>query len=208
MKMVHSQPVAKPGRSFGPEPWGKASSAAHWRPGSVLFPQQGSCHLLLHDGTVPCTGPGTRRVSVKASTRCRPNEARKAFSHFRLASAAVPENSPPTLHSRTCPVGGAVVKDRPQLTYEQANSGGGGESQFANCPPGVTIPSEPRGCRTPTRLRSGGRRRSQRSTVQPRGLQLPMQDHCRRPHYQVQQRGWGWGPAVRAAGKCPSTAVG
>ena len=126
MKMVHSQPVAKPGRSFGPELWGKASSAAHWRPGSVLFPQQGSCHLLLHDGTVPCTGPGTRRVSVKASTRCRPNEARKAFSHFRLASAAVPENSPPTLHSRTCPVGGAVVKDRPQLTYEQANSGGGG----------------------------------------------------------------------------------
>lgn len=115
MKMVHSQPVAKPGRSFGPEAWGKASSAAHWRPGSVLFPQQGSCRLLLHDGTVPRTGPGTRRVSVKASTRCRPNEARKALSHFRPASAAVPENSPPTLHSQTCPVGGAVVKNRPPV---------------------------------------------------------------------------------------------
>lgn len=198
MKMVHSQPVAKPGRSFGPEAWGKASSAAHWRPGSVLFPQQGSCRLLLHDGTVPRTGPGTRRVSVKASTRCRPNEARKALSHFRPASAAVPENSPPTLHSQTCPVGGGVVKNRPTLAEA-------GEAQFANCPPGVTIPSEPRGC---TRLRSGGRRRSQRSTVQPRGLQLPMQAHCRRPHSQVQQRGWGWGPAVRAAGRCPSTAVG
>ena len=65
--------------------------------GSVLFPQQGSCHLLLHDGTVPRTGPGTRRVSVKASTRCRPDETRNALGHVPVpgTSAAVPENSPP-----------------------------------------------------------------------------------------------------------------
>lgn len=133
----------------------------------MLFPQQGSCHLLLHDGTVPRTGPGTRRVSVKASTRCRPNEARKALSHFRPASGAVPENSPPTLHSRTCPVGGAVVKDRPQLTYEQANSGGGGGNHsLRTAHQGSPYPQNRGGAELPPAcgLEGGGGLRDQQSS--------------------------------------------
>ena len=95
MKRVYSQPVIGPGRSFSPEAWGKAASVARWRPGSVLFPQQEVVDCCFMMGTVPCTGPGTHRVSLKASTRCRPDEARKPFGQIPPRNSGRPRKLSP-----------------------------------------------------------------------------------------------------------------
>lgn len=95
MKRVYSQPVIGPGRSFSPEARGKVASAARRRPGSVLFPQQGGCRLLLHDGHSATHGPGTHRASLKASTRCRPDEARKPFGQIPPRNSRRPRKLSP-----------------------------------------------------------------------------------------------------------------
>lgn len=89
MKMVPSQPVTGPG-SISREAWGKARSAACWWPQSVLFPQQGSCRLLLHDGH-----GATHRAGNPHGLRQGLGEARKPFGQIPPCISAVPEKTLP-----------------------------------------------------------------------------------------------------------------
>lgn len=121
-------------------------SCPRWRPGSVLFRQQGSCFMM---GTVPA-----HRVSVKASSLKQPGSpspklllATRALGHPRKRPSPPP---PPTTFSCARP----RTHSRWRCNQEQnpINPKTGqvrGKSHFVSYPPRVTRPSALRGAEFP-----------------------------------------------------------
>lgn len=127
----------------------------------------------------------------------------KPSAHHAGISSCPRKLAPHTILA--CPVGGAVVKNRPQLTSEQANSGGGvwgGEPHsLRTAHQGVTMPSEPRGWNSqPPTVWS-------EAEVSARDNSLAVSScPCRTTVAAPTPRptGWGWGARSQcAAGRCP-----
>lgn len=159
-------------------------------------------------GTVPCTGPGTHRVSLEASTRCRPDEARKPFGQIPPRNSGRPRNLSPHpsfshTHSRW-----RCDKEQSPINPETGQIREKKKITFCELPTRGHHTLRTERCRTRTGLRTGGRRRVSEIESSRVASSRPasMQDHCRRPHSQVRSAssgGRGAGPrSVRREDVC------
>lgn len=172
MKMVPSQPVTGPG-SISREAWGKARSAACWWPQSVLFPQQGSCRLLLHDGH-----GATHRAGNPHGLRQGLGEARKPFGQIPPCISAVPEKTLPHPAFLQMPSRWRCDKELNPINPKAGQIRGGKKKK-------ITF------CELPTRGHHTLRTEVSEIRVQPLSLSAGPLSPSPLPGPQHQQRGWG-----------------
>lgn len=145
VKTVPSQPVGGLGRSSFLALREGRFSCPRWRPGSVLFRQQGSCFMT---GTVPA-----HRVSVKASSLQKPGSLSPKLLLQQGAWASQKQPSPPpppTTFSCARPRTHRRWRCNKEQNPTHPKTGQvRGKSHIVSYPPRVTIPSELRAQNSP-----------------------------------------------------------